>query len=217
MLSTFVKATGGELEYVVDIQRFSSAGFTYNYSNLGGVFSGDYVYFFLAVASLGLFDPETPSGYTSLTATESELSNRLVYREIDGSEGASVTLSGTSTGQNMSVVAVKVSNQLGFTSGTSVSNTFNSLAVTSITATEGLLFLLGTARDRDSPYTLAYNSTQAEGMTFISKMDTDGTESSMLGIAFVEEVASGSTGTRALDLVNRGDDDSQAGVLLNVY
>jgi hypothetical protein len=39
----------------------------------------------------------------------------------------------------------------------------------------------------------------------------------MLGIAFVEEVASGSTGTRALDLVNRGDDDSQAGVLLNVY
>lgn len=217
MLSTLLKCTSGALSYEVDIQRFSSTGFTYNYSNLGGVVPSDVVYFFMATASLGATDPSTPSGYTSIAANETELSNRLVYREIDGSEGSSVTLSGTSGGTKMSVVAIKVSNQEGFTNGVSSSAESSSLSVAGVTATEGLLFLLGTARDRDSPFTLAFNGTQAQGMTLLEKQDTDGTENSMLGVVYVEDITAGSTGTRTLSLLNAGGGDTLAGVILNIY
>ena len=217
MLSTLLKCTSGALSYEIDIQRFSSTGLTYNYSNLGGVVPSDVVYFFMATASGGFIDPSTPSGYTSIAVSELELSNRLVYREIDGSEGSSVTLSGTSTGVKMSVVAIKVSNQEGFTNGVSSSNNSSSLSVAGVTATEGLLFLLGTARDRDSPYTLEFNGTQADGMTLLEKQDTDGTADSMLGVVYVENITAGSTGTRTLSLINAGGTDTLAGVILNIY
>ena len=186
---------------------------TINYSEVGGVSTGDEVYIYLATASGGLSPPDIPTGYTSIAFDDNELANRLVYREIDGTEGASVSVSGRN---DMCATMLKIVGGASRTVGSAFSDVRPDVILPQVTATAGLLFALGAARDRSSAYDLAWGSAPS-GMTELLAQDSSGSGDSMLYALYVEDIGGGATGTRTLTVANGDSGDAVSGVLLNIY
>ena len=204
-------AAAANLEYEYFGVQITSEPHTINYSEVGGVSTGDEVYIYLATASGGATPPDTPSGYTSIAFDDNELANRLVYREIDGTEGSSVSVGGDN---DMSATMVKIVGGASRVVGSASSDRDDVLALTQVTATTGLLFAFGAGRDRSSPYNLAWGAAPS-GMTELLAQDSDGSADSMIYALYVEDIGDGATGTRTLQ--SNSGSEYLSGVLLNIY
>jgi len=214
MLSSILKGSRPRrLEYEYYGVQITSEPHTINYSGVGGVNAGDEIYIYLATASGGAAPPDTPSGYTSIAFEDGDLANRLVYREIDGTEGASVSVSGS---DDMCATMLKIVGGASRTVGSAFSDGRPDVILPQVTATAGLLFAFGAARDRSSGYDLAWGSAPS-GMTELLAQDSSGTNDSMLYALYVEDIGGGATGTRTLTVANGDSGDTVSGVLLNIY
>jgi len=212
MLSSILKcSTPRKLEYEYFGVQITSEPHTINYSEVGGVSAGDKVYIYLATAS-SFQRPDIPTGYTSLSLEDNELENRLVYREIDGTEGSSVVVSGL---DDMCAIMIKIVGGASSVVGTAFSDRGSfSLILPELTAQSGLLFAFGAAEDGGSAYDLDWGAAPS-GMTELLSQGSSGVRDSMLYALYVENIVGGATGTRTLQ--SNSSSEYLSGVLLNIY
>jgi hypothetical protein len=181
----------------------------------GGV-AGDWCFILIATASGGANPPDLPTGFTNIQLVTGNLATRLAYRQLDGTEGANIALTPTSNARGGTAITVRnVTNYI--SGGIASAEDEITLQLTGVTATtSSLLFAMGVQRDRSSPYTLNWG-TAPSGMTTLVNGTSNGSSDCMVPVLYSQNILSGATGTRTLSSPNQSNQDSIAGVLINIY